>query len=104
MFEARAADELAFRQADEQPARRDTAPARLDRPRATFKRQLAVDQADQVHTTGQVPDDCQPAMRRQAPIIRDDTQPSATSVNVTHAHPLGEPARPSHDLFSYHRS
>ena len=101
MIEERAADQLALREADDQLARRGAAATRLDRPRAPFQGQLAVDQPDQIQLARQIADDRQPSMRCQRPIISPNEQPSGASVTVTHAHPLGAPGSPSRVRFSH---
>jgi len=82
VIEERATNELALRQADQQPTRRDTPPTRLDRPCPPLTGDLAVDQLQQPEPLGEITDHHQPAMSGQRRIIRPDLDPSETPGTV----------------------
>jgi hypothetical protein len=90
VIKKRPADQLAFRQRDDQLARRQAAAADLDRPRTALENKLRVDQLRQPDPPRQLAADRQPRLRRQAGIVGAHHDPSGSPVTVNSRHPLGD--------------
>src|SRR5450631_2590724 len=84
------ADQLTLRQRDNEGARRQPAPALLDRCDTVHRRKLGVNQLHEAQIAQQLTGDREPRMPSQRRIIRAKDDPSGPSVTVSSVHPQGE--------------